>query len=210
MAIAVSHAAYGALFDLFPGQVQLFDALMDSLGLAPPKGEHDLDQPINTPAEIRDPNRWQPVRLPDGHGGFIVQTFLGAQWGVVQPFAVAPASERRPSGPRRLPVDRYEYVRQSGEILDLSADLDDERKVIAEYWAPNLGTEAPPGRWSEFAGFVSRRDRHTLTQDVVMFFALSGALLDASILAWDAKRAFDSVRPITAIHFILRGQKVRA
>jgi len=35
-----------------------------------------------------------------------------------------------------------------------------------------------------------------------MFFAVGNALLDASISAWDAKRAYDSVRPVTAIHFL--------
>lgn len=167
-------------------------------------------RPINTPDEIRDPNRWQPLRIPDGHGGSVVQSFLGPQWGLVQPFAVAPASERRPSGPRRLPVDGFEYVQQCHDLLEYSADLNDELKVIAEYWALGPGTEAPPGRWFQFAQYVSRRDRHTLSADIVLFFALGGALLDASILAWDAKRAFDSVRPITAIHHAFRGQKVRA
>jgi len=43
-----------------------------------------------------------------------------------------------------------------------------------------------------------------------MFFALTNALLDASIATWDTKRAYDSVRPITAIHFLFAGKKIRA
>jgi hypothetical protein len=43
-----------------------------------------------------------------------------------------------------------------------------------------------------------------------MFFALSNAIFDAGIAAWDAKRAFDSVRPITAIPFLYRGKTIRA
>ncbi|MEO8190863.1 MAG: vanadium-dependent haloperoxidase, partial [Acidobacteriota bacterium] len=42
-----------------------------------------------------------------------------------------------------------------------------------------------------------------------MFFALGNALLDASISGWDAKRAYDYVRPYTAIHFLYRGQTVQ-
>jgi len=41
-------------------------------------------------------------------------------------------------------------------------------------------------------------------------FALTGASLDASIAAWDAKRAYDSVRPITAIRELYRGRTVLA
>jgi hypothetical protein len=40
-----------------------------------------------------------------------------------------------------------------------------------------------------------------------MFFALSNAMLDASIAAWDAKREYDLVRPVTAIpFFVSRGE----
>jgi hypothetical protein len=43
-----------------------------------------------------------------------------------------------------------------------------------------------------------------------MFFALTNALLDASIAVWDCKRVFDSVRPITAIRFLMAGREIRA
>jgi hypothetical protein len=43
-----------------------------------------------------------------------------------------------------------------------------------------------------------------------MFFMLSNSMLDASIAAWDAKLAFDSVRPVTAIHFLFSGKQIRA
>jgi hypothetical protein len=32
---------------------------------------------------------------------------------------------------------------------------------------------------------VARRDRHTIDEDAKMFFALTNALLDASIAVWD-------------------------
>ena len=43
-----------------------------------------------------------------------------------------------------------------------------------------------------------------------LFFALTGALLDAGIACWDAKRFFDSVRPVTAIRYLFAGQEVEA
>jgi hypothetical protein len=39
---------------------------------------------------------------------------------------------------------------------------------------------------------------------------LGNALLDASICAWDTKRAFDYVRPVTAIRFLYAGQLIQA
>ncbi|HKW25877.1 MAG TPA: vanadium-dependent haloperoxidase [Terriglobales bacterium] len=43
-----------------------------------------------------------------------------------------------------------------------------------------------------------------------MFFVLNNALFDAGIAAWEAKRTYDSVRPITAIPLLFRGRKIRA
>ena len=57
---------------------------------------------------------------------------------------------------------------------------------------------------------VSLRDGHDLDTDVKMFFVLTNAIFDASIATWDAKRTYDSVRPITAIHFLFSGKKIRA
>ena len=43
-----------------------------------------------------------------------------------------------------------------------------------------------------------------------LFVALTNAVSDAGCCAWDNKRAFNSVRPITAIRTLFRGQMVRA
>jgi hypothetical protein len=39
---------------------------------------------------------------------------------------------------------------------------------------------------------------------------MTNATFDASIVAWDAKRAFDSVRPATAICYLFHGQQIRS
>ena len=66
----------------------------------------------------------------------------------------------------------------------------------------------PPGHWCLFAQFVSERDSHSLDDDVKLFFILGNALMDAGIVCWDTKRAYDSVRPISAIRTLYAGQSV--
>ncbi len=92
----------------------------------------------------------------------------------------------------------------------MSAGLTDRQKMIAEYWSDGPNSEQPPGHWALFAQIVSERDHHTLDDDVKMFFALSNAMFDASIAVWDAKREYDSVRPVTAIPFLFRGKTIRS
>jgi hypothetical protein len=58
--------------------------------------------------------------------------------------------------------------------------------------------------WNQFAQFVAQRDHYQLDDEVKLFFALDNAMFDSSIAAWDAKRYWDSERPITAIATLAR------
>jgi hypothetical protein len=167
-------------------------------------------QPVNTPDEVLDADRWQPLRLPSG----TVQTWATPHWYRVTPFALRSAAQFRPDGPLAH-VDEHgrpnrAYLRQARETLHDSRQLDDRSKSIAAYWWDGPSTELPPGHWCLLAQYVSRRDRHSVDQDAKLFLAVTGALLDASIAAWDAKRAYDSVRPITAVRELYRGRTVLA
>jgi hypothetical protein len=102
------------------------------------------------------------------------------------------------------------FWRQAKELIDMSAGLTDRNKMIAEYWANGPHTELPPGHWDLFAQFVSARDQHTLDDDAKMFFVLTNSIFDAGIAAWDAKRAFDSVRPVSAIPYLFQGRTIRS
>ena len=166
------------------------------------------------PVTIRNPNRWQPLHYIDASGADVIQPFVGAQWQHVKPFALTSVAQlRSPTGPARDRSPAYEA--QARALLALSAGLNDEQKMVAEYWADGPHSELPPGHWDLFGQFVSRRNHHGrhehgVDADVKLFFALTNALFDASICCWDNKRFFDSVRPITAIRHLFHGQRVRA
>jgi hypothetical protein len=85
-------------------------------------------------------------------------------------------------------------------------------RSIAEYWADGPNSETPPGHWNVLASAVSdapamqarigstAADR--LRWDVKLYFALNGALHDAAIDAWGAKRIYQSARPISMIRYL--------
>jgi hypothetical protein len=173
---------------------------------------------MNTPSPVparaapSDPNHWQPLTYVNSTGDLVAQRFVGAQWCFVTPFVLSAGDEFRwlmqLLGPAKY--GSKEYQEQAEELVQISAGLTDRQKMIAEYWSDGPNSEQPPGHWALFAQFVSARDHHTLDEDVKMFFVLSNAILDAGIAAWDAKRAFDSVRPITAIPFLYKGKTIRS
>jgi hypothetical protein len=185
-----------------------------------PYSDYTGYRPVNGPDHLSDPDRWQPQRVPDGHGGSTVQQFLTPQWGRVVPFAAGetrppdlapvpgadllpadPGPARAGTPPRRAEVD---------EMVRLSAGLTDEQKVIAEYWADGPGSELPPGHWMRFAEFCSRRDALGVDSDVKLYFLLANAMLDASVAVWDRKIRFDAVRPISLVRHTYGGQQVQA
>jgi hypothetical protein len=141
----------------------------------------------------------------------------------VRPFALVSGDQFRPPAPPKWGSDESyvdamgqrmseddSYHMQVDEILHISAALTDEQKVIAEYWADGPRSETPPGHWNAIAHGVAYRDRHTIDDDVKLFFVLNGALFDASIAAWDAKRVYDCVRPVSAIQHKYQGQMISA
>jgi hypothetical protein len=162
-------------------------------------------------AKPSNPDRWQPLIYVDANGNLVSQKFAGAQWCFVTPFALTSGEQFRKvveTGPAIYGT--AEYQQQAEELVTISAALSDREKMIAEYWQDGPNSEQPPGHWMRLAQFVSERDHHSLDGDVKMFFALSNAMLDASIAAWDAKRLYDSVRPITAISFLFKDRQIRA
>jgi len=184
----------------------------DYTGCTPANAPMDIRFPFD-PTTVHDPSTWQPLRYVDSSGNPVTQEFVGAQWQQVATFALSPGSLRSADGPARY--GSADYRAQAQALLDLSAGLTDEHKMIAEYWADGPHSELPPGHWNLFAQFVSRRDHRGVHEDgverdVKLFFALTNAVSDAGCCAWDNKRAFDSVRPITAIRTLFHGQPVRA
>jgi hypothetical protein len=167
--------------------------------------------PVSDISTIMNPDHWQPLTYFNGTK-VVTPVFVGAQWFKVVPFALSSQEQFLPFISSFGPAlhGSATYLKQAIDVIALSAGLTDEQKMIAEYWANGPRSELPPGHWDLFAQFVSARDHHSVDDDAKMFFALTNAIFDAGIACWDAKRAFDSVRPVTAIPYLFHGQQIRA
>jgi len=82
--------------------------------------------PVPQPLKYED--RWQPQLV-----GHKPQKFLTAHWGLVKPFALTWPGQYRPPSPISCNEKRYKL--QVEEVLEYSACLTDEQKLIAEFWA---------------------------------------------------------------------------
>ncbi len=197
------------------GSNQLGDLNASDVSYSDYTGYVSVNPPSPVPTDptlVVDPNRWQPLQYFDATHTWVTQSFVGAQWYQVVPFALRSADEFRDVLGQFGPATygSRAYREQAEELIAKSANLNDRQKMVAEYFADGPHSELPPGHWDLFAQFVSARDHHGLDEDVKLFFALTNAIFDAGIVAWDAKRAFDSVRPATAIPYLFQGQQIQA
>ena len=158
---------------------------------------------------------------PEEYGHVAEQMHITPHWPDVVPFALDAADQLRPPPPRygseapytdaqgNTSTSHQAYVDLFTQVMEMQTRLSEEMKVMAQMWSHDGGYVATPaGHWNHFAQQVSLRDGHSLDDDVKMFLALNGALLDAGIAAWDAKTTYDSVRPITAIRMLFKGQTI--
>lgn len=161
---------------------------------------------------LRDKNSWQPLKIQTavanvtaiqkwaGNNAFKVKTFSGI---VIEDISL--------QGPAYFNSNsNSDAVTQNGMVLNISANLGDKYKIIAEYWADGPGTTNPPGHWYNIAINISIERGMSLTRTVNMLFLLSNAVHDAGIIAWTGKRMLDTVRPITGIQCLYANNTVIA
>lgn len=180
----------------------------DTTGYAPVNRPMSVLLPAD-PDAIDFPGRWQPLSYLNSDHELKTPKFICPHWQHVKPFALTSGDQCRPPTAPQPPLSQG-FLDQARHVIDIQARLTPEQKVIAEYWADGPNSELPPGHWTEFAAFVVERDNLDVNQSVKLFFALSNAVFDASIATWDAKVAFDYVRPATAIRHMFRGKRILA
>lgn len=208
------------------GSNQLGDSYLGDLGV--PYSDISGYEYANTDKDhITDLDLWTPENVsPDDEPQ--LQQFLTPHWGEVTPFAEE-SGELLPPPPepfllvegetdleaqtitledgKTVDIDRSligtiinpEFIAQVEEVVDYSANLTDEQKLIAEFWEDGGGTSFPPGTWMTFGHYVSARDDHTLDEDARLFFMLGNAVCDAGIASWQAKSFYNYARPVRTI-----------
>jgi membrane-associated phospholipid phosphatase len=92
-----------------------------------------------------------------------------------------------------------EFVAAAREVVAFDRRLTYAQKRIAKFWEGGEGTPLPPGVWNEVALAYVRRDRLSTAQTAEVFALMNMAMADTAVATWDAKFAYWTPRPVTAI-----------
>jgi PAP2 superfamily len=176
--------------------------------LGKPFSDYTHYQPVNTPDKNVDINRWQPKYFADGKGGRFAPTCLTPFWGRVKPFSLKTADQFRPPPPPL--VGSEQLKKEVTEVVELQAHLTNEQKALVEFMRDGPKSVQQAGHWLLFAQDVSKRDNHTLDEDVKMYFLTEITAMDAFIAAWDAKIYYDFARPFALVHHYFKDKKIQA
>lgn len=171
-----------------------------------PYSDYTFYVPMNTKDKVNDPDRWQPLPFLNAKGETFYPGFLTPHWYRVKPFALDRSDQFRPPAPPKWGSD--EMKKEVEEVAKFNATLTGEQKAIVEFMRDGPRSTGQSGHWLRFAQDVSRRDHHTLDQDVKLFFAVANVAMDAFIASWEAKRYYDTVRPWTLVRMYYADQEI--
>ncbi len=159
--------------------------------------------PVNTGLEVVDPSRWQPLLVRAGRGGvYIVQNFVTPQYSVTEPYSDIDPREHRVDAPSDSNYGNLEaYRAQADTVLELSANLTDEQKMLVEFFDLKA---------RDIILSPTTKDVDDTIEFVQLGFLLNMAQFDAGIVAWQEKLRYDAVRPITAIRYLYGDELVTA
>lgn len=207
---AAAAAAHGALVRLFPLQQAFFDASLTASLARIPDGPAKSDG-MQMGRRVAD--ELLALRKSDGADGKASYSFnrgpglyqatppmnalpVLPHWRTVRPFFLTSARQFPFAGPPGPASDAF--AKDFTEVKTLgskaSAQRTNEQTAIAIHWA---GSEIPP--MNAVAREASAAARLSVADNARLFAYLNMAMADALIAVFEAKYAFDSWRPVTAI-----------
>ncbi|MBP6389739.1 MAG: vanadium-dependent haloperoxidase [Flavobacteriales bacterium] len=173
-----------------------------------PCGDYTNYQCKNTVDKLTDVDRWQPKTFIKEDGTPWTPGPLAPHWGHVQPFALDSASQFRSPPPPVMGDPQLE--KEVREVVDLQANLTNEQKALVEFMRDGPRSVQQAGHWLIFARDISVRDKHTLDQDVKMYFIVTATAMDCFIACWESKYYYDNSRPYQQVHHILGNEEITA
>lgn len=92
-----------------------------------------------------------------------------------------------------------DFMKDVEELKELTGNLTNEQRKIANFWSDGPSTYTPPGHWNRFAAdeIVSHKLSPIRAARVLAYMNM--AIMDAGISCWDTKYYYHYARPIQAV-----------
>jgi hypothetical protein len=169
-------------------------------------------------------NSWQQLIVPTGAVkgtnnlplivqtnplSFKIQNFLGIEFYKNMGFAVDPTKNIINLESKISTTWQNGLKNQIDLLLNVYKDLDDQKKIIAEFFAgSSKNALPPPGFFICIAMQLSQKYKQSIMNDIKMYFSLACGLFDAGVSAWYYKYTYNQGRPISLIRNYYADEKI--
>ncbi len=156
-------------------------------------------------ANMGFPEKWD---LPKGDGFWVPTNAIRQQqlpllpeWGKLRTFALpSGATCPLPGNPPYSVEPGSKFFAEANEVYETVKNASDEQKAIARFWSDDpMLSMTPPGHWVSIALQVAERADLSLEDNVDLLARMGVAMSDAFVGCWNAKYAYNLLRPITYI-----------
>ena len=167
------------------------------------------------PSTFPQPRAWTPLKVVQ-ITGVKTQKYLTYNWNDVKSTCLTAADE---SAIKAAALAHYaageDRAAEIAEVVEITNNLTDTQKMIAEFWAGGPGSVSPPCivcvMWNIFINAYAQQLRTPLQYDTFFFSGLEMAIhvFEAGRLIWGLKKQAMQARPIQEIRAAYRGQIVK-
>jgi len=199
---------HGMPSDIFDNSVAYADTV-SAVIMAWSKGDRYLQTRGASEYTVMDsPGRWVPT--PPAYSAAAEPHWREIRTMVLDSATMFPAP---PPYKFNITDKKSDYYLQMMQIKNAVDSLTPEQAHIADFWDDNpfklnvsghlmFGTKkfSPPGHWMSIVGIAAEKAKADFPTTVTAFTITAISLFDAFIQCWDAKYAFNTVRPETVIN----------
>lgn len=173
-----------------------------------PYADYTGYKPKNTAYKLEDERRWQPNIVVSPPGITRIQHFVTPQYALTEPYADFDPEDYGVPKPEKSyksgPQGKKRYKEQVDQVLEYSANLNDEHKLECELFNDKI-------RGLGFSAIFVALDRNMSLIDFVHYdFLTNMAAWDTGIVVWQEKRKWDAVRPFSAVRHVYGDDEVTA
>lgn len=126
-------------------------------------------------------------------------------WGKNRTFAMpSGATCPTPGNPAFSVEPQSEFYKEAMEVYEAGKGLTPEQAAIARFWSDDpMLSMTPPGHWVSIALQVAERADLSLDDNVDLLARIGVAMSDAFVGCWNAKFAYNLLRPVTYIRSVI-------
>lgn len=192
------------------------EVLNNSIAYGRQVGEHILawskkDGYVETRALTRhviskEPGAWQPT-APD------YMPAVEPHWSQIRTFVMDSAAQCKPQSPTAFDsIATSDFYKDAMEVYSIGNNMDEEKLLIARFWDDNPNVSyttghvtyfkqklTPPGHWISITSSAIREKNLGMMEAAETYVMVATAVADGFISCWDAKYAYNSIRPDTYI-----------